>query len=291
MYNSVIVAYRDRPQCLSIFLRSVENALKNVNKNSVEIIITELRHDDVRTKPIIDEYKNKINIKHFPIHYVGNFWKTKALNHSARFSEGEIITMVDVDSIVPPVFFAAIEQFFKKHNNSRLSHRVRFLDDKASNWFYSHEKFNDNEFNNICVAKASNHKIAKERYTVSNLQTNELNPASTRGAPMNFKQTQVLGNSHFSMQKTHYMEIGGYDERFIGYGCEDLDFNVRTIRHLRQARMNLQPSHTIYHLSHAYEKSVWKDKGLLDLNRQRYKKNRKTNLIKYPINSQWGRFS
>lgn len=291
MYNSVIVAYRGRPQCLQTFLRSIELALKNAEKNSVEVIITELGTQDERTKPIIDEYKSRIHIKYFPIQYFGNFWKTKALNHSARFAEGEIITMVDVDALVPPVFFNGIERFFGKYGDkSRLSHRVRFLDPKASKWFRNHPQFTENQFNKLCIAQAVKHKVAKERYTVRNLQAHELHPAAIQGLPADFRQTQVLGNSHFSIKKEHYMKIGGYDERFIGYGCEDLDFNARSLKVIGQSRMNLQPSHTVYHLEHVYEKNKWQDRGLLANNRKRYKKNMGLNDPTLPITSQWGKF-
>ena len=292
LYNSVIIAYRGRPKCLQLFLRSIEHAVNNVDKKSVEIIITELCNNDERTQPIIDEFKNKINIKYFPIQYTGNFWKSKALNHSARFAEGEIITMVDVDALVPPVFFIGIEKFFAEYGDrSRLGHRVRFLNGKASDWFGANPDFAIENFNKICVAQAHKHKIAKERYTISNLKTDELTPNRTRGCPIDFKTTQILGNSHFSMLKKHYMELSGFDERFVGYGCEDLDFNVRALRHIGQSRMNLEPSYTVYHLKHNYEKKQWKDKGLTDRNRQQYKRNRRNRVICLPMTQTWGRFS
>lgn len=291
MYNSVIVAYRDRPECLKLFLRGIENAVKHVNKNSVEVVITELRHDDSRTKPIIDEYKSKINIKYFPIHYVGNFWKTKALNHSARFSEGHLITMVDVDAIVPPAFFIGIENFFKEYGeSSRLSHRVRFLSDKVSNWFMSNPGFIEEEFNSLCVQKADQHKVSKERYSIHNLRTDELHPASTRGLPANFRQTQILGNSHFTILKKHYMELGGYDERMVMYGLEDMEFNVRSLKLIGQSRMRLEPSYTVYHVKHEYDHKRWKVKEGTKLNSKRYKENIKKNIIKLPITEMWGRF-
>lgn len=291
MYNSVIAAYRGRPDCLKLFLQAFDHAAKNSRKNSVELVLTELGNNDERTKPIIDKFKNKINIKYFPIHYVGNFWKTKALNHSARFSEGEVITMVDVDALVPPVFFVGIETFFRKHGaRSRLSHRVRFLDDKSSKWFRHHLAFTENEFNKVCIAQYNKHKLAKERYTISNLQKHDLHPASTRGLPADFRTTQILGNSHFSMLKEHYMKLGGYDERFIGYGCEDLDFNIRSLRLIKQSRMNLQSSHTVFHLKHKYEKKRWKDKGLLDRNRLQYRKNKNNAVVQLPVTASWGRF-
>jgi len=291
MYNSVIVAYRRRPECLRLFLKAFEHAAQNVKPNSVEVIITELCIDDDRTQKIIDEFKNKINIKYFPIQYTGNFWKSKALNHSARFAEGEIITMVDVDALVPPIFFVGIEKFFNEHKGkSRLGHRVRFLNDKGSSWFFNHPDFSMSDFNKICVSKANDHKMAKERYTTANLQKHEFHPNKIRAAPHDFKTTQILGNSHFSMQKKHYMQLGGFDERFIGYGCEDLDLNIRALKLIGESRMKLEPSYTVFHLAHKYEKRIWKDKSLTDLNRLNYKRNRRNRTVELPRNSQWGIF-
>jgi len=291
LYNSVIIAYRRRPECLKLFLRSLELALGNVKGDSVEVVITELCNDDDRTQGIINEFKDKIHIKYFPIQYTGNFWKSKALNHSARFAEGDIITMVDVDALVPPVFFVGIEKFFGEYKSkSRLGHRVRFLNDSSSNWFRQNPNFSMADFNKICVSQSNKHKLAKERYSISNLQKHEFNPNSIRALPHDFRTTQILGNSHFSMQKDHYMKLGGFDERFIGYGCEDLDFNVRALRLIGQSRMKLEPSYTVYHLSHKYEKRQWKDKGLTDLNRRQYKNNRRNRTCELPITSQWGTF-
>lgn len=291
MYNSVIVAYRRRPNCLRLFLRSIELAAANVKHDSVEVVLTELCNDDERTKAIIDDFKDKINIKYFPIQYTGNFWKSKALNHSARFADGDIITMVDVDALVPPVFFTATERFFSTYKGKcRQGHRVRFLNEKGSGWFVNNPNFTTQDFNRICVQQANNHKLAKERYTISNLQKHEFTPNRMRGIPGDFRTTQILGNSHFSMQKYHYMQLGGFDERFIGYGCEDLDFNVRALRHIGQSRMRLEPAYTVYHTKHNYEKRQWKDKGLTDLNRKQYKRNRKNNVVELPKNSQWGMF-
>lgn len=291
MYNSVIIAYRRRPECLRLFLRAFELAASNVKKDDVEVVITELCNDDDRTQGIINEFKDKIHIKYFPIQYNGNFWKSKALNHSARFAEGDVITMVDVDALVPPVFFVGIEKFFAEYKGkSRLGHRVRFLTESASGWFRSNPAFSMADFNKICVAQSNKHKLAKERYSISNLQKHELHPNAIRGLPHDFRTTQILGNSHFSMQKDHYMKLGGFDERFIGYGCEDLDFNVRALRLIGQSRMKLEPSYTVYHLWHKYEKRLWKDKGLTDLNRRQYKRNRKNRTCELYKSAQWGIF-
>lgn len=291
MYNSVIVAYRDRPKCLKLFLQAFYNAIQNIDKNSVELVITELTNQDERTKPIIDQYKDKINIKYFPVQYVGNFWKTKALNHSARFAEGHLVTMIDIDGLVPPIFFVGIEKFFAEYGSkSRLSHRVRFLDDKGSNWFYDNPEFDLNQFNKVCVQKYNNHKVAKERYSKYNLRTDELRPITTRGLPKDFKTTQILGNSHFTITKKQYMDLGGYDENYQLYGLEDLNFNVRSLKFIGESRMNLEPSYTVYHLKHSYDTKRWKVKDGTRLNSKRYKEGIKRNVISLPITSTWGRF-
>lgn len=291
MYNSVIVAYRDRPDCLKLFLQAFYNAIQNVDKNSVELVLTELNHQDERTPPIINEYKDKINIKYFPVQYTGNFWKTKALNHSARFAEGELITMVDVDGLVPPAFFVGIEKFFAEYGEkSRLSHRVRFLNEKASKWFFENNNFTTDQFNKLCIKQCNKYKLAKERYTKNNLQKHELHPNTTRGLPIDFKTTQILGNSHFTITKKQYMDLGGYDERIVLYGCDDLEFNVRSFKLIGESRMNLDPAYTVYHLQHKYDKKRWKVKDGTKLNVKRYKENMKKNIVKLPTNHTWGRF-
>ena len=84
---------------------------------------------------------------------------------------------------------------------------------------------------------------------------------------------------------------GGYDERFIGYGLEDLDFNVRSLRLIKESRMDLEPSRNVYHVKHVYEVEKWKNRGLTSLNSKHYKKNRKRNIIELPVNENWGRFN
>ena len=84
--------------------------------------------------------------------------------------------------------------------------------------------------------------------------------------------TSSVGGSMW-VRLAHYRIAGGYDERYIGWGCEDQDFFIR----LKQVTKVCRMAYTIYHLNHdrptvvndhmkrnlELYKNTWWSKGIL----------------------------
>ena len=287
IFNSIIAAYRNRHQNLKVFLESLKIASQYVDKDSFEIVITELAVDP-KSKSLIDSYSKYMNIKHFQINYTGIFWKSKALNHSALKATGTYLTMIDIDALVPPQFLIGISEFFSSPDKERtkLCHRVRFLDPKLTKEIFV-GGIKEGRINKL-IKNHRKFRFARERYTMKEMvimRQSQLN----RPDRQKMVTTKALGNSHFTMKKETYMAVGGYDETFVGWACEDLDFNLRVYKFLRGGRLREDPKYIVFSLHHERKKD-WFIPAQRRTNERIYENNKKQNIIKLPISESWGKF-
>lgn len=285
MFNSIILPYRDRINSLKSFLRSYYIS----DSPHCELVIVDLnsKKDSVM---LIREYEKLCNIKYLRVEYSGIFWKSKALNFAAKESSGEYLTILDVDSVFDCDFLNSIYVFYKNNNftNKRLSYRVRRLNKKESKYF------SGGSFGCNCVRERlinsdqSLFPMAKERFTEKNCEIKELNKSEYK---INYLYNYLaIGNSHGTFKKHDYMAIGGHDERFIGHGLEDLDFNIRLFRRINKGKLRRNPQYTIYHIDHSLSPS-WKTKSSLDNNRKYYRENYKNNISEIKVLDDWGVFA
>lgn len=281
-FNSIISTHRGRKGSVRAFMRSILLSSKYVNKDTFEIIIADLDIDS-EVDSIINSYKDKLNVKHRKIKYSGLFWKSKALNHCALNSEGEYITMLDIDSVVPPIFFREVEKFYKDPVNKRtkLCYRVRFLDPLTSKEVMK-KPFNE-AFLKGLINKHQKFRQAFERYTKDEIRLRKFTPAQKK-----WMFGQALGNSHYTMLKEDFMAIGGYDERFIGWACEDLDFNRRAFLYLGGGTLMGTPPMTVFSVHH--KRTGWMSKKGTSKNENLCHSNKKKNIIQLPITDTWGKF-
>jgi len=281
-FNSIISAHRSRKGSVRAFLRSIYLSSKRVDKDSFEVIIADLDVDG-EVDRIINSYKDRLNIKHCKIKYDGLFWKSKALNHCASKSEGKYITMLDIDAIVPPLFCQEVERFYKDPGNEKVKscYRVRFLDPQTSK--IAMKKDFDESFLNGLISKHLKFRQAFERYTKDEIKLRKMN-----GPQKKWIFGQALGNSHYTMRKEDFMAIGGYDERFIGWACEDLDFNRRAFAYLGQGTLMSVPGMTVFSVHH--KRTGWMSRSGTARNEKLYDSNRKQNIIQLPIGDTWGKF-
>lgn len=279
MFNSIITTHRNRPDCLKVFLRSFELASKYVKPNSYEIIIVDLG-SGTNCRFIANSFSGKLNFNYYEIDYKDVFWKTKALNFAFTQSTGNYITMVDIDSLVTPVFFKGIEDFFAnpENSNTRLSHRVKFLNEKMTKQVKDGQ-FDEQFIKNNIISMSGFLNTAKERFTLD-----ERDAISEEDYKKN-----ALGNSHFTVKREHYEAIGGYDERFKGRTWEDLDFNSRLFKHLGSACLRKNPEYCVYHMNHMHEKS-WATKDYSDINSKIYADNKDNKRVAVTKNADWGIF-
>ena len=287
MFNSVIIAHRNRPTCLRVILRSLLLASQNA-KSSYEVIIADLKSSS-SSKNTLNLYKDtSLNLKVLDHKYGGPFWKTKALNSAARHAAGHYITMIDVDSIVNCNFFSSTEEFFadNKNKKNKLAYRVFYLSPVTSKIIYKkHDSFDCDFLSKRIWNPKNTYSKALERYTGKERFLGHISSAKHKMA----MQQWALGNSHFTMKKKYYMDIGGYDEKFIGHGLEDLDFNLRTWRYLHSGTLRPQLEYAIFHVTHKKE-GDWFDMSLRERNRKVYRENKRKRKTVIPMSSDWGIF-
>lgn len=281
-FNSIITTHGNRLGSMRALLGSLSIAAEEIDKDSFEIVITNL-DPDPKADEMICGYRDKLNIKHCKINYQGLFWKTKALNHCILNAEGEYITMVDIDAVVPPLFLKHIQGFYAEPANRRvkLCHRVRFLDPSHSK--HLTKKRFDKQYLQSLIGKHKKFRLAFERYTKEEIKTRSIKTHEKK-----WMDKQALGNSHYTMRREDILAIGGYDERFIGWSCEDLDFNRRAFAYLGAGHIDPVPIYTIFSVHH--NRAGWMNRKNTIRNENLYRKNKKENIIKLPINDTWGKF-
>jgi len=289
IFNSVIIAHRDRPRSLKVLLRGLLLAGEQISPKSYEIVISDLGSNG-SCRGILNKYVNEtsLNLKVIWNKYQGQFWKTKALNNAARNSTGEYITMIDCDALVPCSFLKGIEKFFskEKHKNTKLCHRVIFLTPMISRSLYARaDKFDCLYIDDFIMKKSKHFIVARERYTGQEKFLEDF-PGSKWGYLTN---KCALGNSHFTVSRKHYMDIGGHDEGFKGHGLEDMDFNLRLWRYLEKGTLRTHIKHAIFHFSHS-KGNDWLNMKYRVRNRKVYRGNKKRRIIKVPKKSDWGKF-
>lgn len=268
MINSIITCLRNRSKCLKVFLHSL--SLSN-NKNNFEIVITDLNSVD-NPKTIINKYSSVLNIKYIQKKYNGPFWKTKALNCSFINSSGEYISMFDIDSVFTCSFIDWISNNCYKHK--KICYRVKFLDINTSYNLFNRD-FKCIDINNI-VKQNNKFITAKERFYINN-------GISSKIEEYNLSHNTVydelmLGNSHYTINRSLFEKLGGYDEDFKGYGLEDMDFNYRLWKLINYGHMNTNPNNYIYHVSHNIDNN-WHIPKLRDVNREKYRYNKDNGII------------
>jgi len=287
MFNSIIIAHRDRPKCIKVLLRSLLVASQKATA-PYEIIIADL-NSKKSSQSIFDEYEaSNLNLRVLRHRYSGPFWKTKALNSAAKKAKGKYLTMIDADSVVNCCFFSSIEDFFscQDNANTKLAHRVFYVSPITSQFLYKRSNNFDCNFLSNNIWKIGNtYSRARERFTGQEKFLDQIHKSKQQMA----LDKWALGNSHFTMKRKFYMEIGGCDERFIGHGLEDLDFNLRLWKHIHSGTLRTQLQYSIYHLSHKKE-SDWFNDSMRIQNRKIYRENKRRKISAIPIKNDWGIF-
>lgn len=203
MQNTVIVAYRNRPEHLKLFLQ----ALSVTEQPSYhQLLIYDLGADPL-TQQIVNGVGPAFDTRILqPDEPATAFHKTKALNAALRATETEYCTVLDVDCLAQPYLLDRVTDYFECEENKRikLGYRIRHLDSHTTDqiklygidYFARYVLIRPEYFNNTFYESHNNIKG---------------------------------GNSHYTMLTKVARQVG-YDERYIGYGNEDVDFNLRAHR-------------------------------------------------------------
>jgi len=286
-FNSIVTCHRDRRWHLRAFLRSFYLANRYINKDDYEIVITDMGPS---TDKIIDPYRDIINIKQCKVDYDGPFYRSKALNHAVFNAEGEYITALDIDTLITPTFLLGIMKFYSDRKKGvKLSHRNYFLrrrDTSVAVWGAFEE-----DFINRLISKVHNGRLYRrnERYTIDAVVVRAVRKDGRyrdEEVPEGWYETQAFGNSYFTMQKKVFVKLGGFDEKFIGRGSQDQDFNRRAFEYLGGGALRPESKYAIFTFNHSRDQSD----PYVEINREFYEENKRNNVIIIPRSSSWGKF-
>lgn len=194
-------------------LKKLIISLKNQTCLPDEFIVSDDGSKEDIESFLRNEFKNE---KRFKVKLIVQkdlgFRLARARNNGVREASGELMIIVDSDIVMPPKF---IEIYYKKRKHSviNLSRALRLTPEGTER--LTEENILKNKYGNLYNKKSYLYNI--ERYYKNALY--EI------FAPK--KQAEKFRGMAFSIYKEDYIKLNGFDENFIGWGAEDLDFGRR----------------------------------------------------------------
>lgn len=226
----IIPVYQNRT-----YLKLILDSLENQTYKEFEIIITEDGCCELMNK-FIKEYMTKSDLKltHITQQDYG-FRKALAVNRAIKLAKNEMIIFIDGDCIVHKCF---IESYYKAKDlgDIFIGRRLR-LGKKITNKALNYNKY-EFSFLELILSDSVKKEIKETIYFY--------------GYGRKSKNLTLLG-ANFAMKKSLLLKINGYDEDYVGYGCEDMDIELRAIRAGGKV-VSMKNKAIVYHLWHEEKK-------------------------------------
>lgn len=236
---SLIVCTYNRLDKFKILIRSI----KNQTMLPDELIISDDGSQEDIEKLLREEFKNekKIKVKLIKQKDLG-FRVARARNNGARESKGEILIFIDSDIIIQPKF---IEIFYRKRKKRvlNLSRSIRLTEENTKK--LTPERIEENNFKGLYTYK--DYLFLLNRYYKNIFYSFFFKK----------KLAKKFRSMAFSLYKEDYMEINGFDENFIGWGPEDVDFGLRAF----YLGISIKNSHKNNFQFHQWHKESDKNNG------------------------------
>jgi glycosyltransferase involved in cell wall biosynthesis len=283
IFNSIFITLRERKQYITKLLESIEISMQKATQPH-EIVIVDLGTKSYDVESLVGRFREAIPIKVIKTGYGGIFHKSKALNCGVANSSGFYISLLDADSVIPVDYISGIEDFFRDENNSRvkLCHRVVRVNPKETQQILASKL--TAKYLNSMAKRPKSFMMYLERFTEREITKREFTIKDRK------IMTKALGNSHFTMPKQNYMDVGGYNEEFVGWGCEDKEFNLRYFRHFRNGTIRDDARFMCFSLTCKQEPN-WRKKSLHHKNLGIYNRtiaNKSISIL--PMKKDWGKF-
>lgn len=219
MQVALLVTTYNRPDALDCVLASVARQSRLPD----EVIICD-DGSDANTSGVIDSWGMVLPIRHAWSPDV-NFRAALTRNLGILKSQAEVLVFVDGDCLLPPYF---IERHLRLVQPGYLISGGRhLLSDEQTKAILNSALAPSAVFDNW---KFSNWPLGPLR---------DLSP----------KTWESVRTCNLSMHREDALTIAGFDESFVGWGCEDSDFMVRLIHSgvkVRSGRMSVCVAH-LYH--------------------------------------------
>lgn len=256
--HSALVVHKGRPEHLRLFLQSFARALTRARAPEWEMILVD--YDDVDCFAYLNNPKWLVSIQVDPIPVGQPLNKAKALNRAFSFAVGEYVTILDVDCLMPQDFLQSIERMIWTHAPTKIAHHVRWLDPAASDAI---RKDGLGIMDTTVFRKLDRYNRYTEEY-----------------------ENRLTGCSQQTIKGDAFSELNGFDERYIGYGHEDVDFNIRAFDLFGPPVFHDSAGNELVHLWHT-RSDEWHNDQTDKGNRALFEANKAAGFPLPPIPASW----
>ena len=249
MKVSIIISFYKRISHLKCCL----DALVDASSLFDEVIVS----DDGSDAATVDRVKNLISQYPFSIHHV---WQPKkgfraaaVRNNGVRAANGEYLIFLDCDFLVLP-------DTLKIHLSSARPGKFLSGNFKILSEFQTQHIFDNGLVQEDLVRlynRLPEDNLKRDHFKfITRTWRIRLGLASPR--------KQVLGG-HFSIYHSDFAKVNGFDEKFVGWGGEDIDLGIRLVTSGVYGRSVIR-SARILHMWHPREKNSedWKKGANMD---------------------------
>lgn len=174
-----------------------------------------MKFPDVEIVLVEQDSSQKINqdslnpINYRFIHKNGLFNKSAAFNHGAKISKFNNIVLHDGDIVIKPTYLSEISKILKSHDGCHIGSKVHYLNQEGTNIFNQTSELPDGNIINV---------------------------------------VGYFEGGSIACTKSAYIRIGGFEEAYEGYGCEDCCFfdRIKNLTNFYDSR-----SFDFFHLYHS----------------------------------------
>lgn len=240
---AILVSSYQRPGHLRRALASI--AAQRGVEGQFEVIVTDDGSDD-NTRQMVQEFARSVNFHvGFTTHSHDGFQLARCRNEGVRASTAPYLLFLDGDCLIPP-----------DHLQKHLACRQRGLV-----WGGHFMALDRETSESISIADVQNGSFVRQAPWRERLKIWRIAGSSIFYRMTGHPEKPKLFGNNIGLHRTDYERVNGYDENFVGWGCEDDDLRLRLRRAGVQVSSILGRTCT-YHLWHARDPSAprkWRD--------------------------------
>lgn len=211
-------------------------SLLNYDKNTIEVVIV-----SSESAQVINWSGFKCDFLLRPIFVRDGLSRAKSINIAVKDCGAERVLLLDGDCVVSPDLLNRYDEFFSTGDNSFALGTVGFVADAAA--------YRNSIADGDLLAYQAQFEFCRDyRSAVKDFYQLECYSS----APASWASVLC---SNICVKREFFIDLGGFNEQFLGVGCEAIEFAYRLVK--RKARFNLIPNPVLLLVDHegVYPKS------------------------------------